>query len=215
MHFRLPACSRHRRLQAQATHDSLDVRVDAVGRVHECRHHHAGAAVDIAAVEAPQAQSAAGKTLQEKRAQLGFVRAAAGEGYDITDLELGGRERLAIDEVHDRTQQQIDEYDESRRHRRVEQVAASGQHADGGGAPERGGGVEPAYVQPFAEDQSGAEETDARHHLGSDPGRAGVSRNDRRENDERRRAQRDQRIGAQARQAVAPLTFKADDSTET
>ena len=89
---------------------------------------------------------------------------------DVADLELGGRQRLAIDEVHDRTQQQIDEYDETRRHRCVEQVAPSGQHADGGGAPERGGGVEPAHVQAFAEDQSGAEEADSRHRPGRRPG---------------------------------------------
>src|SRR4029077_19174888 len=113
MHFRLPARSRARRLQAQATHDSLDVRVDAVRRGYECRHHHAGAGVDIVAVQAPQAQSAAGETLQEKCAQLGFVRAAAGEGYDVADLELGGRQRLPIDEVDDGPQQQIDEYDEA------------------------------------------------------------------------------------------------------
>jgi hypothetical protein len=78
MHFRLPACGRYRRLEAQPTHNSLDVRVDAVGRVYKCRHYHASACVEIAAVETSQAQSAAGETLQEKRAQLGFVRAAAG-----------------------------------------------------------------------------------------------------------------------------------------
>ena len=69
-------------------------------------------------------------------------------------------------------QQQIDEQNKSRCHRRVGRVAGAGQNPDGGRAPDGGGGIEPAHARAFAENQAGAEKADSGHHLGGDPGRA-------------------------------------------
>jgi hypothetical protein len=71
------------------------------------------------------------------------------------------------------------------------------ENADSCRAPECGRGVEAAHAQPFAEDQSGTEETDSRDDLGRDAGWACISRHECRENHECRCAQGDQRIGAQ------------------
>ncbi|HLK80573.1 MAG TPA: hypothetical protein VKT99_03635 [Xanthobacteraceae bacterium] len=48
-------------------------------------------AFEIAAVEAAQRQPAAGETVQQKRPDMGFVRASAGDGHQIFSLEFGRR----------------------------------------------------------------------------------------------------------------------------
>src|SRR6202042_1127280 len=51
------------------------------------------------------------------------------------------------------------------------EVPGAGQHADRGGAPDGGGGVDAADVDAVAQDDPGAEEPDAGHDVGGDPGR--------------------------------------------
>jgi hypothetical protein len=143
-----------------------------------------------------------------------LVRAAARDGDHVAQVELARFERLPVDEADDRPQQEIDEYDEGGRERGVEEIARAGKNADRSRAPQRGGDVEPAHVETLAEDQAGPEEADPRHHLGRDPRGARVPGHERREDDEGRRAQRHQRIGAQARQPVAPLALEADDGAQ-
>ena len=143
-----------------------------------------------------------------------LVGTAAGHAQEVADLELGAGQRLAVDEIHDRPQQQVDEHDEAGGDRGIEWKAGAGEHADRGRAPQRGGGIEPAHAQAFAKDQAGAEKTDARHHLRGDPGRARFLGIELREHDESGGAERDQGVGAQARQPVAPLPLEADDRAQ-
>ena len=82
---------------------------------------------------------------------------------EISNLDLGCHQRLPIDEGNDGSQQQIDEQNKSRCHRRVRRVAGAGQNPDGGRAPDSGGGIESAYARTFAEDQAGAEKPDTGH----------------------------------------------------
>src|SRR6185295_19045991 len=55
-------------------------------------------------------------------------------------------------------------------------VPAAGGQADARDGPQAGGGGEPADGEPGAHDGAGAEETDARDHLGGDAGGVGLPR---------------------------------------
>jgi hypothetical protein len=111
-------------------------------------------------------------------------------------------------------QQQVDEYDESGGKRGIGQIARTRQHVDCRRTPQRGRRIEPAHAHALAEDQSGAEEPDARDHLCRDTGRTRLARNQRGKHDEARRAQGDQRVRAQSGKAVTPLPLKADGGAE-
>jgi hypothetical protein len=65
----------------------------------------------------------------------------------------------------------------------IGQIARSGKHADRGGAPQRGRGIEPAHAHALAEDQAGAEKADARYDLRRDTGRARLLRDERGKHD--------------------------------
>jgi hypothetical protein len=92
--------------------------------------------------------------------------------------------------------------------------AGARQHADRGRAPEGRGGVEAADVEAFAEDDAGAEEADARDDLSGHAGRAYLVGEDAGEHHEARGPDGDERVGAQAREALAPLALGPDQAAE-
>ena len=54
-------------------------------------------------------------------------------------------------------------------------IAAPGEHPGSRGTPDGGGSVDPAYVDPVAEYDSGTEKTDPGDDIGGDSGRIGSS----------------------------------------
>ena len=69
------------------------------------------------------------------------------------------------------------------------------------------------HVDAFAQDDAGAEEADAAHHLGGDARRIALA-DQAGEHDEARRAQRDQGVGPQPRHLLVPLALEADRTAE-
>jgi hypothetical protein len=57
---------------------------------HEGGHDHAPGSFDVVAIEAAQRQPATGEALKQERANVGLVLAAAGDCYQVSDLELRG-----------------------------------------------------------------------------------------------------------------------------
>ena len=86
----------------------------------------------------------------------------------------------------------------------------AGQQADRGRAPEGRRGVEPADIEALLEDHARAEKTDAGYDLRRHPRRAVMIPDGPRVGDVDRGPKRDQRVGPQAREMLAPLTFETD-----
>ena len=100
------------------------------------------------------------------------------------------------------------------RQKAVERHPLAGKQADRRRAPKGRRGVEAAHVEALLEDDARAEKTDAGHDLGRNPRRAIRIRDRAAIGDEDRRPERDQRIGSQAREMLAPLTFETDRRAE-
>ena len=96
----------------------------------------------------------------------------------------------------------------------MERHPLAGKQADRRRAPEGRRCVEAAHVEALLEDDARAEKPDAGHDLGRNPRRAVRIRDRAAIGDEDRRPERDQRIGPQAREMLAPLAFKADRRAE-
>jgi hypothetical protein len=88
LRFDLPACRRHRLLEAQAADDPFDFSVDAMGSGNKGAHRNVRSALKIGAVEAAQSKAAAREALQQKRPDMRLVVVAAG------DRQIGRRSRL-------------------------------------------------------------------------------------------------------------------------
>jgi len=76
------------------------------------------------------------------------------------------------------------------------------------------GHIESAHAQAFAENQARTEKSDSRYDLCGNPGLARSIRDQRFEHNERRRTERDERIGVQARKAIAPPSLKANHGAQ-
>jgi hypothetical protein len=135
LRLRLPAGGGDGRLEAHAPDDLLDLGVNPMRRRQMRRDPHAAGSVEIAAVEPPQRQGAAGEPLQEQRANMRFILGAAGQRDQVPGLDLARDQWLSIDEIDNRPQQKIDEHDESGGERGIGQIARSGEDADRRGAP--------------------------------------------------------------------------------
>jgi hypothetical protein len=90
-------------------------------------------------------------------------------------------------------------------------IAGAGQDADRGGAPQRRRSIEAANIQAVAEDNACPQKANAREYLRGDPGRARLSREERREDNEARGPERHQRVRAQTGQPIAPLALEPHD----
>ena len=125
-------------------------------------------------------------------------------------LFLGHLHRLAIDGADQRPQADVGRNHQNRRHEAVEPHPLASEQADRGRAPEGRRGVEAPHIEAFLEDHASAKKSDAGHDLGRNPSRAVRIRDRAAIGDENRRAERDQRIGPQAGEMLAPLAFEAD-----
>ena len=152
--------------------------------------------VEVIAVETTKRQSGRDEALQKQGPDMRLVRAAAPDHHKIPYLELGRSERLTVDELDDRPQQQVHEHNECGRDRSVRHIAGAGQDADRGGAPQRRRSIEAANIQAVAEDNACPQKANARDYLRGDPGRARLSREERREDNEARGPERYQRVRA-------------------
>ena len=123
--------------------------------------------------------------------------------------------RAALDELRERTQAEVNKNDEVETKRGVRwKPRASSQHADGCRAPQRRRRVEAVHAEPFLENQAGAEKADAGDDLCRDTRRDCRRRERAQKNNERSRAQRDQRVGPEALPALAPLPLETYRGTE-
>ena len=104
---------------------------------------------------------------------------------------------------------------QDRRHEAVEPHPLAGEQADRRRTPEGRRGVEAAHVEALLEDDARAEKTDAGHDLGGNSSRAVRVRDRAAIGDENRRPERDQRIGPEAREMLAPLAFETDRRAKT
>ncbi len=125
-------------------------------------------------------------------------------------LLLGHLDRLTIDHADQRTQDDVGRNHQNRRHQAVEPHPLAGEQANRGRAPKGRCGVEAPHIEALLEDHARAEKTDARHDLGRDPSGAVSIRDRAAIGDENRRPERDQRVGPQAGEMLAPLTFETD-----
>jgi hypothetical protein len=119
VNFGLPARGRDRRLKTEAAHDLLHFGIDPMRCGHRGDHHDTAGALDVAAVEPPQRQAGPRKLLQQKRAHMRLVGAAAGDRYNISDFDLASHQWLPVDEDDNGAQQQVDEEDKAGGDRRV------------------------------------------------------------------------------------------------
>ncbi|MNC25366.1 hypothetical protein D3C75_734540 [compost metagenome] len=128
-------------------------------------------------------------------------------------FHLAGRHHfLAVQALGNVAQQDIGTQHHQATQRRFQQQPEAAQHADRGRAPQRGGGVQPTYVEPVAHDHAATKKTDARYHVRGDTRRIGGRHARYRLGHQHEQAGTgaDQCIGAQPGQALAQLTFGAD-----
>src|SRR3982074_3400604 len=111
-------------------------------------------------------------------------------------------------------QSDVGGYDERGDERRPDWKTKTGEHADGGGAPHRGRGIEAANRDALVQDDAGAEETDAGDHLAGDTRRARLVADQDAGDHEGRRAERDQRSGVQAGGVLAEQALHADQAAQ-
>lgn len=110
----------------------------------------------------------------------------------------------------ERAQEDVDRKDRCGRDAGLPDEAAGGQRADGGGAPERGGGVDPTDADPVGDDHAGAEEPDAADDVGGDLGWVGSGWSHVRDQHEHRGTGRDERVRAEPGAAGSPSALEAD-----
>lgn len=180
-------------------------------------HFQAAGVRQILAVQRLQAQARVAEAVQHQAAHLDLVLGAANDTHLETLLDLAGRQHfLMIQALGDIAQQNVGAQHHQAAHRCLQQQPNAAQHADSGGAPEGRGSIEPAHVQAVAHDNAAAEKTDTRHHIRGDPRRIGRghARHCLGHQHEQTSAGADQRIGAQAGQALTQLSLSADQGTE-
>jgi hypothetical protein len=86
----------------------------------------------------------------------------------ITGLDLTGHLDPVIDTTHKGTEQNVGDQDGKGGHERFDQEPGAVERADGGTAPERGGGIEAADTQALAENNAAAQKANAADHLAGD-----------------------------------------------
>ena len=109
---------------------------------------------------------------EQKLAHIGDIRRHGDHMDPVQRLGYQLIHRLAVDVIDQRTQQGIPGQDEHGQHHRLDRQARTGEGADRGGTPERGGSIEPAHIRPLLHDHAGTEEADAGDDIGDDPRRA-------------------------------------------
>ncbi|MNJ44526.1 hypothetical protein D3C77_395820 [compost metagenome] len=155
--------------------------------------------------------------MQHQAAHLDFVFGAAGDAHLETLLGFIGRQHLLmVQALGNVAQQDVGTEHHTAADCRLQQQAHAAQHPDRSGAPQRCGGVQTAHIQAIAHDHATAEKTDARHHIGGNTRSigGGHARHGLGHQHEQAGAGADQGIGAQAGQALAQLTFSADQGTQ-
>ncbi|KJK24226.1 hypothetical protein UB46_11885 [Burkholderiaceae bacterium 16] len=93
-------------------------------------------------------------------------------------------------------------------------MAKAGEHAHGGGAPQRGGGIQATHVQAVAHDHAGTEKADAGNDLRGNARMALRIEGKGGNRYEQGRAGGYQRVGAQPRHALAQLPFGTDTGAQ-
>jgi hypothetical protein len=83
----LPSRGRHRRFEAETTHDPLDIGIHTLGRCYECSDADTLGFRKIVAIEATKGQAASGETLEQEGSNMCLIRVSTGDGSDICNLE--------------------------------------------------------------------------------------------------------------------------------
>src|SRR5208282_2208341 len=123
--------------------------------------HQAAAAVQVVALHRVQHEVIAGQLADQQGADVRFVGGPGDGAEPVGGLDLavpGGRE--PTDPLGDGAQGQVGGQDEGGGDGGGGDVPGAGQHADRGGAPDGGRGVDAPDVDAVAEDDPGAEEPD-------------------------------------------------------
>jgi len=93
------------------------------------------------------------------------------------------------------------------------QLAGAGKQSDRAGTPQRRGRVQAAHVDAFLPNHPGAKKAYAGNDLRGDPRRTRIGELAL-EHDENRGAKRDQRVGPQSGEALAPLPLEANGAAK-
>ena len=152
--------------------------------------------------------------LHQLSADVGGVRRSALDGNEIMLFFLGHLRRLTIDGADDRPQADVGRNHQDRRREAVERQSLAGEQADRGRAPEGRRGVEAPTLRPSLKITPAPRKPMPDTTWAAIRVAPSASETARAIGDEDRRPERDQRIGPQAREMLAPLPFETDRRAE-
>src|ERR1700682_5994440 len=109
--------------------------------------------------------------------------------------------------MDDRSKCDVNEENRRRADRGFEWKSRPGQSSHRPAAPDRGRRVHSLDIEPLSQNDAPAKETKAANHLGGNSRRASFVIDYASERDEKRRPDRDQRIGSQSGRVLPPLTL--------
>jgi hypothetical protein len=171
--------------------------------------------VDFFAVDALKGDRRLGDRGEEERAEVPDGFGAAGEADFVESFERRGAGKDGMEPIGERTEEDVGEQNADGEDEGVGKGSETSENADGGGAPDGGGGIEAADVAGVLEDDTRAEETYAGDDVGDDAAFGGVIvRDEHAAHDKGGCSGADEGIGAGAGHALAPLSLKADERAE-
>src|SRR6267142_6503121 len=210
----LPRRRRHARLETEPARELLDGTM-----VGAFAHHHyldtngvrAGTAMRA---DAAEGQRFGGHRMQEEGSHVRLVRGRARDADAVLDVHLGARVLPPVEQPPQGTQAEIRREAGHGGPSRRSVEAQARQAAHGRRAPERCGRIQAADTESLPKNHTGAEEAHARCHLRRDSSRTRLFRHQCTDDDERRRARRNERIGAKPGQAMVPLPLEANERAQ-
>ena len=212
----LPARRGHPLLLADAADQALQLGSGAGVAEQFGMHLQAGGVDLVLAVQGLQAQATAFQAVQHEAAHLDLVLGAADDFHAEMQLHLAGWHHvLMVQALGEVAQQDVGAEHHQGAESGLQQQPHAAQHADGGGAPEGGGGVEATHVETVTHDHAPTEETYPGDHVGGDVGGIGRHAGDRLGHQhEQAGPGADQGIGAQPGEALAQLAFGTDQGAQ-
>jgi O-antigen/teichoic acid export membrane protein len=142
----------------------------------------------------------------------GFVFAGTDQAESVEGASVQGRKRALIDKSRQRTKDDIDRDQKDGDKYRVEHLSRARACPNCRGTPQRGCGIQPPHVAAIFHDGARAEKSNSGNDVGNNL--CGTRRHSGAQVDEGGRAETHQRICAQSRGALPPLTFGADQGAQ-